>query len=158
MVRMHLATYFRQRRLEMGWSVAEVVRRLGYKNISKGMRRVAAFEQAGYIDSALLTKLAAVLEIDRKTLNRLAYQDYRYWFAVVNPPITPCVFRRILFGGGVVYLPSELKTHEAREQFAADFARRCNTDVCLMISPRVKIWFAHDGSLLEIVEEVPHDI
>ena len=36
MVRMHLAKYFRQRRLEMGLSVAEVVRMLGYKKISKG--------------------------------------------------------------------------------------------------------------------------
>lgn len=157
MVRMHLAKYFRQRRLEMGLSVAEVVRRLGYTNVSKGIRRIEAFEEAGYVDSTLLTRLAAVLEIDKKTLNRLAYKDYRDWFAIVNPPVAPCLFRRVLFGGGVVHLPRQLKSNEAREQFAADFARRCDMDVCLMLSPRVKIWFTHDGSLLEIIEEVPGD-
>ena len=75
----------------------------------------------------------------------------------MNFPVVPCLLRRQARRGGAVRLPKRLKTNEAREKFAADYARRHRTDVCLTASARVEIWFAKDGTIREIVEEVPDD-
>ena len=158
MVRMHLAEYFKQKRLEMGLSVADVVKMLGYKNISKGMRRINAFEEAGFIHAVLLAKLAKVLGIDDRTVNLIVFKDYKSWLVLMNMPIVPRLFRRALYGGGVVEVPRRFQSAETSERYASHFAMRCGTDVCLMMCPRVKLWFGSDGSLLEIIEEVPDDI
>ena len=157
MVLMLTAEYFKERRLERGLSVEEVARRLGCKRLHKAVRRVKAFEEAGYVRAALLGRLATVLGIDETTLNRLAFDDYRYWFALMNFPVVPCLLRRQARRGGAVRLPKRLKTNEAREKFAADYARRHRTDVCLTVSARVDIWFSKDGTIREIVEEIPDD-
>jgi hypothetical protein len=44
---MHLAEHFKRRRQEMGLSMAQLARTVGYRNVSKGVRRIAAFEEAG---------------------------------------------------------------------------------------------------------------
>ena len=130
---------------------------VGYTNISKGIRRVEYFERSGYAHPDLLTKLAAVYGIDEATVQRLYYEDYRDWFAAMNKPIEPCMVRRMLFGGGVRRIPKELKTVEEMEKYAADFAKKCGMDVCLILSHRIKIWFSKDGSVHEIIEAAPGD-
>ena len=89
MVLMLTAEYFKERRLERGLSVEEVAERLGCKRLRKAVRRVKAFEDAGYVRAALLGRLATVLGIDETTLNRLAFDDYRYWFRAHELPRRP---------------------------------------------------------------------
>ena len=158
MVRMYTAEYFKRRRRKMRLSFVEVAGRLDCGNVPEAIRRIKVFERAGHADPAFLTGLATVLGIDERTQNRLAFDDYCSWFDLANMPIAPRLFRRASPDDETIPVPTRLKTDEARERFAADFARKCGTDVCLMLSARVRIWFAGDGSLSGIVEEVPDDI
>jgi len=151
----HLGEHFKKRRLEKGLSLPQIARMAGYTNIAKGIRRIEAFEQSGYVYPDLVTKLATALDIDAATVQRLYYEDYREWFAVMNKPVEPCMVRRMLLGGGVRRIPKELTTVEEMEDYAADFAKKCGMDVCLIFSPRIKIWFSKDGSVQEIIEAVP---
>jgi len=151
----HLAEHFKQRRMEKGLRLADIAQMVGYTNISRGVRRIEAFERSGRVHPELLAKLVKAVDIDQATVNRLAYADYQNWFAAVSKPGTPYMVRRILFGGGVRRLPAKLKTTEAMEKYAANFARKCGTDVCLIVSLRIKVWFSKDGSLKEVVEKVP---
>ena len=69
---------------------------------------------------------------------------------------TPYMVRRILFGGGVRAAARETRRSvQATEKYASDFARKCGTDVCLIVSRRMRVWFDKDGSLKEVIEEVP---
>ena len=150
----HLSEHFKQRRLKKKLRLADLAKAVGYRNVVRGIRRIDTFEQTGVAHSDLLAKLAAALDVDRTTVTRLAYEDYRDWFAAVSKPGTPCVISRIPFGGGR-QLPEKLKTAEAREKYAANFARKCGMEMCLMVNRRIKVWFSSDGSFKEVVEEVP---
>ena len=151
----HLSDHFKQRRTAKGMSAAALAKMVGYANVSRGVRRIDTFERTGVAHPDLLTKLAAALDVDQATFTKLAYEDYRDWYAAVNKPGTPYMVRRILFGGGVRRLPEKLKTVEAMEAYASDFAWKWGTDVCLILNQRIKVWFSSDGSFKEVIEETP---
>ena len=151
----HLAEHLSRRRQEKGLSAAQLAKLLGYMNVARGIRRIETFEKTGDIHPTVLAKLAAALDVDRTTMNRLAYADYRDWFAAISKPIVPRVGRRILFGGGLRRLPKHVRSVAEMEQYAAEFARKCKMDVCLILNRRIKVWFSSDGSFKETIEEVP---
>ena len=53
----HLGNYFRKVRLAKGLSLGQLARQVGYRNISKGCRRIQNFETSGQITPHVLTKL-----------------------------------------------------------------------------------------------------
>jgi hypothetical protein len=152
----HLARYFHVRRLEKGLRLGQVARMLGYRNLTKGSRLVQTFERTGKIDTLLLEKLAVVLEITKKTQNDLLFEDYKEWYAGKNRSVAPYLLRRMYRGTGEpIPVPDEMQTVEEMEGFAAEVARRCGLETCLILSERITIWFFPDGSLKEIIETVP---
>ena len=152
----HLARYFHVRRLEKGLRLGQVARMLGYRNLTKGSRLVQNFERTGKIDIRLLEKLAAALEIDGKTQSRLVYEDYKEWFAGRDRSVAPYLLRKMFRGTGEpIPVPEEMRTVEEMEGYAAEVARRCGMETCLILSERITIWFFADGSLKEVVEAVP---
>jgi len=64
-------------RREQNLSLAEVARRLGYRNVAKGPNRIQRFEEWSEIHPDLLTKLADVLGIDGETVAALVEQNRR---------------------------------------------------------------------------------
>ena len=151
----HLSEHFRKRRLGKGLREKDLAKLAGYKNLSRGIRRIKAFEETGRIHSELLVKLAEVLAVDAATVTRLGYQDWCEWFQTVNQPIEPYLVRRVLFGGGMLKVPEHWRSAQGAQKFASDFAKRHKTEVCLVLSQRIRVWFASDGSLKEVIEEVP---
>jgi transcriptional regulator with XRE-family HTH domain len=149
----HLAEYFKERRIAKGLRLGQVAKLVGYTNLSKGARRIDTFERSGEIAADLLVKLAAALEIDRETVNGLCREDYRKWISI-NQPIVPYLVLRLLHGGPI-RLPEEVGSVEAMEQYAIAVAKARHVDVGLVLSYRILIWFAGDGSIREVVELVP---
>jgi hypothetical protein len=149
----HMAKHFRKRRVEMRLSLAQLARMLGYVNISKGYRKIDAFERTGRCHPVLFGKLTAALGIDETTRRRLAYEDYKEWLAALANPPTPYLLRSPI--RGCIGLPEELTTVEEMERYAADHARRHRTDVWLVLGRRIRVRFAKDGSLKEVVEAQP---
>ena len=152
----HLAEHFARRRREKGLKLGQVARTLGYRNVAKGSRRVQAFEQTGEIDSRLFTKLAAVLEVDQATVNRLLQQDLEDWTKWANEPIKPYFVVRLMpafYSQGD--LPDEVKSVEEAERYASEFAKERRLRVCLVLSRRVSVYFAADGSFQYASEAVP---
>jgi transcriptional regulator with XRE-family HTH domain len=151
----HLSEHFRKRRVERGLREKDLAKLAGYRNVFCGIRRIKAFEETGRIHSELLVKLAEVLEVEPRTVTQLAYQDWCEWFQTVNQPIGPYLLRRVLFGGGMLKVPEHWRSAQGAQKFASDFAKRHKIEVCLVLSQRIRVWFASDGSLKEVIEEVP---
>jgi len=152
----HLSRYFKKRRLEMKLRLGELAKTLGYRNISKGARRVDAFETTGNIKEQLFKKLTAVLEIDEKTVNGLLQQDLSDWLKWANEPIRPYIVVRLM---AAIYsqaeLPAEVQSAEEAERYASDFAKGHKLRVCLVLSRKVSVYFADDGSFQYASEAVP---
>jgi hypothetical protein len=152
----HVAEYFARHRRKKGLRLGQIARMLGYGNIGKGARRVQAFERTGEIHSQLFTNLMAVLEIDEATVNRLRQKDLEDWTKWANEPIRPYLVVRLM---AAVYsqvdLPDEVRSVEEAEQYASGFAKERRLHVCLVLSRRVSVYFADDGSFRYASEAIP---
>lgn len=142
----NLSRFFRQRRLDLGLRYADVARRMGHTNLSKGSRRVSDFEDTGGIDEGLLVKLANILEVDEETIARLSEQDHeeflRNWNEWADEPVEPCVVVRAIPGFMVSpSIPPGLTTQAEMEQFAANIAEKHHKKVWLVLSRRISIYF-----------------
>ena len=122
-------------------------------NVSKGYHKIDTFERTGQCHPILFAKLTAALGIDEQTWNRLEYEDYKEWLATPANPPTPYMMRTGL--RGCLGLPKAATTVEEMEQYAAAYARRHRTNVCLVLDKRIAVRFTEDGSLRDIVETQP---
>lgn len=155
-----LAEHFRRKREKLGIARGELARRLGYRNIAKGARRIHLFETEGEIPKELLWQLAGVLEVDQATVERLARQDderfLREWSAWANEPIEPYLVVRVI---PAIYthlaLPPHVASVEAAENFAAEVARERRKQCCLVLSRRLSVYFDEAGDVKNRMEAVP---
>jgi len=152
----HLGTYFRRTRLAKGLKLGPLARQVGYRNVSKGCRRITAFEDTGKITPELLAKLAAVLEIEDAVIEELRDADRRAYQEWLSEPVKPYTVVRLM---AAVYsrvdLPEDVQSQHEAEEFAAGLARKHRLRVCLVWSRRTSIYFAADGSLEGITEAAP---
>jgi hypothetical protein len=154
-----LSQHFQARRTNKGLTLGQLAKSVGYRNISKGARRIATFEAGGEIRWDLLLNLARVLGIDQITLERLADADRQQaladWNRWADEPIQPYIVIRLL---AAVYSTQTLPPGLSREQAeaeAAALARRYAKSVCLVWSRRISIWFDHEGNRTGITEAQP---
>ena len=149
----HVAKYFRKRRSEMGLSLVQLAKKVGYGNVSKGYRKIDAFERTGRCHPVLFSKLMEALQIGERLLAQAAYTDYRDWLAAPANPPTPYLLRSPI--RGCLGLPDDLTTVEEMERYAADQARRHGTSVTLVLDNRIRVRFGKDGSLEHVTEATP---
>jgi hypothetical protein len=67
-----IAEFVERRRREIGLGKADVVRRCGYRNLSKGLRRLDALyagEVNGVAPAAIIRRLPEALEVDQETVD-----------------------------------------------------------------------------------------
>lgn len=158
----HLGTFFREQRLQRGWSVGELARLVGYHNVSKGSNRITRFEVIGEVKEDLLFNIADVLGIDLAQIEELAEQDrqerIRQWEAWVNEPVPIHIIVRLR---ATVYaskpLPPDVFTHEQAETFACDYAQKHRLRVCLMLSRRHSVWIDIEGQVYDRTESTPNN-
>lgn len=155
-----LAGHFRAVRLSKGLTLGKLAGLVGYRNISKGANRIKTFEDTGGIHADLLAKLSDALGIDRETVKRLAEEDRREfveeWNAWANEPIRPYLVVRLM---AAVYnrveLPDDIETPEEAEAYAAAVCKKLHMRGCLVLSRRISVWLAADGTVESVTEAVP---
>ena len=144
----------------MGLKLSEVALRMGYKNtdrsLSHGCNRLHKFETTGDIDRRLFENLMAAMEIDQATVNGLLQEDIEEWLTWANEPVKPHLVVRLMsafYSQGE--LPDEVKSVEDAERYASEFAKQHRLRVCLVLSRRLSVYFADDGSYKYASEAVP---
>lgn len=156
----HLSRHFAERRLARGLKPGELARLAGCGNVPKNGGRIRAFEMTGRISPDLFERLARALEVERSTIERLAEQDRREffaeWLAWANEPIQPYLVIRLI---PAVYsrrpMPPEIMSLEAAEEWASSVAAGCRRRCCLVWTRRLSSWFDETGELSMRTEATP---
>jgi len=159
-MRTHLGNYFRQRRIDRGLSRGQLARQAGYKNISKGARRIWQLEEEGIVYPQLLNRLAGILEIDRQKIDELVEEERREalqrWSEWVNTPISPYIVVRLM---PAVYqyreLPPEITSIDEAEAYACETARHFGREVWLVWSRRLSVHVNEAGETVARIEATP---
>jgi hypothetical protein len=158
----HLAEYFSTVRRNKGIGLAQLAKMIGYKNVSKGSRRIDQFERWSVIHEDLLRKLAAALDIDNQTVARLIEQDrqryVREWNEWVNTPIRPTIVLGHIGGIGWTEPLPEGITREAAEEYTATVAKEKNKPILLVMSRRLSIQFDRNGNRTSVNETKPGEV
>lgn len=155
-----LAGHFRGRRREMNLTVGQLGRLIGYRNVSRGARRIHRFEKTGHIHPDLLAKLVVLLDVDEAFVRSLIREDRRTflseWAEWAAQPIRPYVVIRLMAGWySAVSLPDRASDFSSAEAFAAAKAVESRRDVCLVWSRRLSVMFDATGAVTARTESVP---
>lgn len=139
-------------RVGHGWPLAEVARRLGYKNVSKGCNKVLAVEREGVADCDFLQRLATALSISEGVVVYLTRQDrlayLRSWNEWADQPTPIHVVMRAVPGFMLgVPVPADATTPEAVVAFAQAHAARLHKKVFVVLSRRESVGITEAGEV-----------
>lgn len=151
--------FIRAERCKRGLSLGAMARLVGYRNVSKGSRRISFLEGTGLAKSDLLVNVAEALNLDWTEVERLVEQDHlerlHAWEAWANEPVPMCLVIRLM---AAVYtrkvLPAEITADDA-EALACRFARKHRLRVCLVLSRRLSVWIDGSGQVTARTEARP---
>jgi hypothetical protein len=126
------------------WPLAEVARRLGYKNTAKGCNNTLAVERDGVADDDFLRRLAAVLEISEGVVVYLTWQDrlsyLRAWRVWADQPVPIRVAMRAVPGFLVeLALPDDVTAAERAVAHGQAVAARHHKKVFVILSRRESV-------------------
>lgn len=148
----YLGEWFWGIRGERGWSLAEVARRLGYRNVSKGANKVLRLEREGVADDGFILRLAAVLGISEGVVryllraDRLAYE--KAWGEWADQPVPVRVVVRAVPGFMVeLALPAGVTTPEQTVAFGQAYAVRHRKKVFVVLSRRESVGITEAGEV-----------
>jgi len=145
----YLSRYFRSRREANRLTFGDLARRCGYKNISKGANRIQRFEERGEIEPDLLAKLTDILGITLSEVQQCEAEDRADWERWGEELIEPHLVVRLIPGFYCrTSIPLALQSdRHGMETFAFDFAKSNRMSVCLVLSRRLRVWFARTGTM-----------
>ncbi len=135
-----------------GWTLAEVARRLGYRNVSKACNKVLRLERDGVADDDFLLRLAAVLGISEGVVRYLTRQDrlayLKAWEEWADRPVPITVVMRAVPGFMVgVPVPADAATPDAVIAFAQAHATRTRCKVFVVLSRRESVGVTEAGGI-----------
>lgn len=148
----HLGDHLRARREALGLSRPDLARRLGYKNLGKGCRRVFELERDGDGPAGFADAVCRVLGVEPETVAALAARDradaIRAWEAWADQPVPvevvvrtiPGVFARVPVPDGMTD-PDEVVAHARR------LAGRWRKVVVVVLSRRLSLTIGDDGEV-----------
>lgn len=158
-----LSNHFKNRRLDLGLRPGAVARLMGCRSIVGAANKICQFEQTGNLHAELFAKLAAVLNIDTPTIERLVEEDRRATFETWNKwasvPIRPHLIIKLIPGVfGTNEIPEGiLGDQQAMERFASGLARRAQKRIWLVLSRRLSIVFDEHGKKIRVEEAAPSE-
>ena len=155
-----LGDFIRAERHKRGLTLGQLARLVGYRNLSKGVRRIAHLERTGSATSDLLVNVAVALDLYWPTVERLAEEDrldrLHEWERWVSEPVPMQLVVRLM---AAVYvrkgLPAEVTTPGDAEAWACNFARQHRCRVCLAVSRRLSVWIDASGQVKGRTEARP---
>ena len=156
----HLSNHFRQQRLVLGLRPGQVARLLGYKSLVGAANKIIQFEETGDIDYRLFKQLAAVLFVDKGTIQCLMKKDrrdlVRQWHQWANQPITPHVVAEVLLGHYMIHdFPEDIMTPEQMETHVAELACELHERMWLVFSRKLTVLFDEGGHKRAVQEAAP---
>lgn len=146
----YLGEWFWGRRAERQWPLAEVARRLAYRNMAKGCRKLMAVERDGVADDSFLRQLAGILGVSEGVVVYLTRQDrnsyLRAWQEWAEQPTPIRVVLRAVPGFMVdVAVPGDMTTADAAVVFAQAVAARHHAKTFVVLSRRESVGITEDG-------------
>jgi len=149
----NLSRFIKEERVKQRLNYAELSRRMGYKNLNKGMRRVIDLEREGIVHSEVLEKISDALNLDREHVNALINKDrqeqeeaFEKW---VSEPIQPHYILRII---PTIYqsydLPGNFPTEDRIIEYVAGVAKEKHKQALLCLSRREKISINEKGEIM----------
>lgn len=147
-----MAGYIKQERIKKGLNYAELSRKMGYKNLNKGMRRVIDLEREGIVHSEVLEKVVDALNLDREYVNALIKKDrqeqeeeFEKW---LSEPIRPYYILRII---PTIYqsydIPINFPTEEQIINYVAEIAKEKQKQALLCLSRRENVSINEKGEV-----------
>jgi len=147
-----LGRYVREERGKRGLNYADLSRRMGYKKLNKGMRRVIDLEREGVVHSEVLEKIADALNLDRDYINALINKDrqeqeeeFEKW---LSEPIQPYYILRII---PTIYqsydIPTNFPTEEQIINYVAGIAKEKQKQALLCLSRRENVSINEKGEV-----------
>ena len=141
-------------------SRGQLAKLMGYRNLSKGSRRIESFERGQYFDYDLIALMANALHVPRDKCELAWFTDWcalqRQWTKWIDEPITQQV---IISLGDMGYqrlvLRRLIPTLRPAEQYASRIARRSQQSTWLIFSRRVVSELDHRGRLIRRIESLP---
>jgi transcriptional regulator with XRE-family HTH domain len=140
-VKSYLRSYLKSERLKHKLDTAQLAEKIGYRNITKGMRRILDLEREGIAPPSLLKKVVDVLELDAGYIDSLIRKDreayeaeYERW---VNEPIKMYYTIRMMPTIYLRYdLPTNIKTEDEAIYYVSDIAKKKKCLAWLNLSRR----------------------
>ena len=148
-----LSGYIKQERVNQGLNFGELAKLMGYKNISRGMRRAIDLEREGVVHPEVLEKIIKALELDRNIIDRYIKEDneqkrreFEEW---LSEPIQPYYILRIIPAIYQSYdLPGNFSTEEEAAEYVAGIAKEKQKKALLCLSRREKISINEKGEIM----------
>ena len=145
-----LGEFIESERRRKGISRSSLASMIGYRNVSKGARRVCNLERNGVGGKGLLAAVIAALDLDQNRVDELAETDHEAeriafdeW---ADQPIEPHLIVKI---GGACYrreLAPRVTSFEDGVEHLKQFCIERRTRACLVWSRRRRAWGRPDGS------------
>jgi len=148
-MRTQLGELLHNARLNQRLTPQDVARRLGYRNLNKGARRVERLERTGTEAPNFVDKLAAVLACDQAHVADLSARDevarrsaFEAWLSIPQPMQ---LYRRVVGLAIGAPLPDGSTEEEAIE-YAVNLQRKERVRICLVLDRRRSLWIEGDGA------------
>lgn len=149
----HLGRLVKRARASKGIGRTELVKLLGYKNTSKGLRRLDDLERRGRAHPDLTKRLGAALDIDDSVMQQAIERDradeHAAWSAWADEPV-PITMQAKPFAGFYITqpLPEDVADDpDGAEAYARQFAQEHGVTVCLVLSRREAVWIGANGEI-----------
>jgi hypothetical protein len=152
MMATNLAHYIKQERVNRGLNYAELSRKMGYKNINRGMRRIIDLERENEAHPEVLEKIIVALELGREYIDQLIHQDKDYQQREFEKWVnTPIKWHLIIRWMPAVYsereIPGYIKTEEEAIEYAVGVAKEYCSIVWLVLSKKENIHIDKNGNV-----------
>jgi hypothetical protein len=152
MMATNLAQYIKQERVNRGLNYAELSRKMSYKNINRGMRRIIDLERENEAHPEVLEKIIVALELSRDKVDQLIEEDKeqqrRVFEAWIDAPIK---WHLIIRWMPAVYcereIPGYIKTEEEAIEYALSVAKEYSSMVWLVLSRKENIHIDKNGNV-----------
>jgi len=148
----HLGSYLAAQRTSRRLTLGQLARRIGYRNLEKGSRRLQQLERDGRIVDGLLERVAAALDLNPEHIIALVEQDRREleeaWQAWVSEPVEPQLRMRVM---AAVWKREKVPTELSREgaiRYASARAVETQKGHVLMWNRGERIWCYRTGERL----------
>jgi len=147
-----LGRFVREERNKHGLNYAEVSKKMCYKNLNKGMRRVIDLEREGIVHPEVLEKIIDALNLDRDQINTLINKDRQdqeeEFEKYLSEPIRPYYILRII---PTIYqsydIPINFPTEEQIINYVAGIAKEKQKQALLCLSRRDNVSINEKGEV-----------